>query len=86
MAELHEDNTEMLVEFKSESPYESSQDCHLKFTCPTDYPVIVGVKKFDIEVENFCGYDLVSFDGEKKCGNSTFEYATTNTTLDIHFH
>ena len=86
MVELHDVNTEMLVEFKSQSPYESNQNCDLNFTCPTDYPVIVAVTKFDIEVENDCGYDFVSFDDKKKCGNSTFEYTTTNTTLNIHFH
>ena len=86
MVELHDVNTEMLVEFKSQSPYESNQNCDLNFTCPTDYPVIVAVNKFDIEVENDCGYDFVSFDGKKRCGNSTFKYTTTNTTLNIHLH
>ena len=76
----------MLIEYRSQIPYNNAQDCKINFVCPTDQVVVVDVKLFDIEYHSSCDYDYLSFDGEKKCGSTHPVISTSNNEIEISFH
>ena len=59
----------MLVQFESEMPYTNFQECKMTFVCPSEFVVIVDIPRIDIEYDEYCEFDFITFNGNKKCGS-----------------
>ena len=84
MAALTSDS-DMLIQFSSEMPYNNNAKCALNFQCPNEEKVIVDVTSFGLEDHEDCSYDYVSFDGNKHCGSNIPVYQTVNSKIEIVF-
>ena len=86
--ETSELDSEMIVEFKSQSPYRKNQNCKLTFICPEETHVIVDVKEFALEDYSYAKakcVDFLSIDGNRQCGSSIPIFRTTKREIEAIF-
>ena len=79
------DDSDMILEYKTPNPYKSNQNCKLLFGCSSSEHVLVDIKQFDIQDHPSCGYDFLTIAEEKTCGFNNPIFTTTDSQVEIHF-